>query len=997
MTSSTNPFSGPGPRFFSIPPGRAFLEDLAEGVVDACRKNDFQIPDVTIYLPTRRAMRALGDAFLKASHARAVLPPRIRALGDIDEDELVLFEGAAEDEAALSPAVPPAQRRLMLARLVTERERTYFEGQRRWPGAIAAADELGKLLDSLYTEEIKPTKLHDIVPDGLAHHWKESLEFLSIIVTEWPSILKEQGLMDPAARRIALIGLQAQRWKEHPPRKPVIIAGTTGSTPAVARMMKVVAGLPAGAVVLPGLDLEAPDSVWDAVDEPHPQSGLKALIQSLEIGRRDVRIWPASGTVKHNSRTDLISVALRPAGASDGWRDWAADARAAKTSISEAVEGLSLIEARDEECEASIIALKLRETLEASGRTGMLVTPDRDLSRRVALKMRRWGVTVDDSAGAPFANTLCGGFLRLTAQWLNDASDPVKVMALIDHPIFGGGMAPSVFQKARSFFDRGLRGLRPASTIAGLRRKLENQQVLPEFAAELLESLERAAAMWPGKDSSFSGRVHAHLAVAEQLSSVDDEKGEVRLWRGEDGEAGASALPQLMESLSLIAYDRPEEYADIFTRLIAGVMVRRRSPAHPRITILGPLEARLQTADVVVLGGLNESVWPRDAAIDPFLSRPMRRELGLPSPERRIGLAAHDFMQMTSMGEVMLTRSTRAGGKPTKPSRWIVRLKNILKGADALEKVDDTSRWESLSDLLDQPEKVLQIAAPAPRPPVDARPKRYSVTQIEKLLRDPYAVYARHILRLDPLDPLGEDFSSRYLGNLLHKVLEVYFREAGDNSEVEESVEHLSQIFERHAQDYGLDETHFCFLKRRLEEAFQQIIDWDVKRQRLGCPAVIEGKGVWTFPLNSLEFTLSARADRIDQIRDGGAYIIDYKSGEPPSLDQQKAMFSPQLPLTGLIVEQGGFEEIGAASVSGFEFLRLIGGKKDSEKSSGFTGEDASALIGDTRDGLFSILRHFADPSTSFPSQPRPQYANRFGDFDHLARRRERQAQGGDE
>jgi ATP-dependent helicase/nuclease subunit B len=995
MTASTDIFSASGPRFFSISPGRAFLLDLAVGVKDACGEAGIQLPDVTIYLPTRRAMRALGDAFLEASGARAVLAPRIRALGDIDEDELVMFEGDAEDEASLPPAIPGVQRRLMLARLIAERDRVFFDGQRRWAAAISAADELGKLLDSLYTEEIDSRKLQDIVPEGLAHHWQDSLEFLSIIVSEWPSILNEQGLMDPAARRVALIEMQTQRWKKHPPQKPIIIAGTTGSTPAVARMMEVVAGIPAGAVVLPGLDLSAREDVWSAVDEPHPQSGLKALLGSLKIERDGVRIWPASGAPVVNPRADLITVALRPADASDGWRDWAAEARAAKSSIAEAVDGLSLIEARDEEREATIIALKLREAIEKQERTAMLVTPDRDLSRRVALKMRRWGVAVDDSAGAPFANTLCGGFLRLTAQWLGDVSDPVSLMALIDHPLFGAGMSFSDFQIAKRVFDHALRGLRPAPGMAGLRLKLESVEPAPEAVKVLLEVLERAAAQWPASDAPFTDRFEAHLAAAEMLAGTGKESGDVLLWRGDDGEAGAAALPQLREALSLIAQDLPEEYADIFTRLLAGVMVRRRAPAHPRITILGPLEARLQTADVVILGGLNESVWPRDAAIDPFLSRPMRRDLGLPSPERRIGLAAHDFMQMTSRAEVMLTRSTRAGGKPTKPSRWIVRLKNILKGADALRDIDETYHWEALSELLDKPQRIHTIGAPLPAPPLAARPDRYSVTQIETLLRDPYAIYARRILRLESLDPLGEAFGPRYLGNIFHNVLEDFAKEsAADNDD--EPVTRLRRLFDRHVKDYGVNEAHLRFLGRRAEDAFQHFAAWEEERRRLGSPAVIEGKGAWTFPLDDLEFTLSARADRIDMLNDGGAYIVDYKSGEPPSL-KQLPTFSPQLPLTGLIAEHGGFEEVGSVSVAGFEFLRVVGGKKGGDKSVGLAGGDASALIGETRDGVFSILRHFADPSTSFPSQPRPQYANRFGDFDHLARRRERQAQGGDE
>ncbi len=993
MTAQENIFTHPGPRLYSIPSGRPFLHDLAVGITRSVQDSGFTLPETTIYLPTRRAMRALNNAFLEVSDAHAILTPRIRALGDIDEDEFVLFNGTAEDEASLLPAISSDQRRLSLARIIAEREKAYFDGQRRWAGAIAAADELGKLLDSLYTEEVSLERLAAIVPEGLAQHWRDSLEFLSIITSEWPSILAAQELMDPAARRVALIDLQSARWVQQPPQHPVIIAGTTGSTPAVARMMRVVSNLPAGAVVLPGLDLAAPAEVWDSIDEPHPQSGLKALLASLETSIEHVRCWPGPAETGENSRADLISVALRPADASDGWKDWAAEAKAAKGYIPNAIDGLWLVEASDEEREATIIALKLRETIETSGRTAMLVTPDRDLSRRVALKMQRWNINVDDSAGTPFANTRCGVFLRLVALWLADVSDPVRLMALLDHPLFGGGLSTASLRRARKSMDHALRGLRPAKGIAGLKRKLEKDQPLAGSPADLVAALESAAALWPHDDEGFEARHRAHLRAAEMLCATNELPGDIRLWSGDDGEAGAGLLAQLGDVLSLIVRDAPAEYPDIFTRLIAGGIVRRRVPAHPRISILGPLEARLQCADVVILAGLNESVWPRDAAIDPFLSRPMRRELGLPSPERRIGLAAHDFAQMASAGEVFLTRSTRAVGKPTKPSRWIVRLRNILEGADALRRVDVTTRWDGLASALDEPASAAPIAAPSPKPPVEARPKRLSVTQVETLLRDPYAIYARRILRLEAMDALGEAFGPRDAGNLFHKVLESMAREQIEGTRV--GPQRLMALFDDYAGEYGLDETHMRFRRRQVEDAFARVADWFDARVKLGEPAIIEGKGVWCFDVDGAEFTLSAQADRIDVLGSGGVYIIDYKTGALPSLKQQST-FSPQLPLTGLIAENGGFEDLGEKSVAGFEFFRVFGGSQKETKIVRQDGADAAELIRDAGDGLRAILRHFADPATDYPSQPRAEYANRFGAFDHLARRRERQAQGGD-
>lgn len=992
-------FDCDSPRYFSIASNRYFLKELAATLRAAIAHNPgLGLPDAVIYLPTRRAVRALSAAFVETAHeSGASLLPRIRALGDIDEDELTAFDGAAEDEIAVPPAISSSERRLVLARLVSERDKVFFDGQQRWAGAIAAADALGKLLDSLYTEEIDPARLNKIVPDALAEHWRRSLDFLSIVTNAWPAFLKERGLSDPAQRRIELIDRQTERWRVKPPQTPIIIAGTTGSTPAVARMMKTVATLPMGCVVLPGLDRETTPKVWETVDEPHPQNGLKLLLAQLNAQRKDVHDWPAAHykTQSLIERKRLLNVALTPADASDGWRDWATEIARKDNDLEAALADMELIEARDEESEAAAIAVKMRETLEKNGKTAILATPDRDLARRVAMKMRRWGVTVDDSAGIPLASSPCGTFLRLTAEWLQDISDPVQLMAVFDHPLFGGGVAQAERREAVFAFDAGLRGLRPASGAEGLKRKLLAQKPPPAPAKALLDLIFEIDARWPGDGASFQNRFDAHLAVSEMLAATKEQDGAVRLWGGDDGETAAGLLAQLRDALAHITTDQPLDYADIFSRLISGGVVRRKTPAHPRLSILGPLEARLQTADIVILGGLNEGVWPRDAAIDPFLSRPMRKTLGLPSPEQRIGLAAHDFMQLAAAPEVMLTRSTRAGGKPTKPSRWIVRLKNILKGAKALSSIERTNFYDALTRRLDAPESVKTVKAPQPRPPLDARPKEFFVTHVEKLMRDPYAVYARHILGLKKLDALNEDFDARHMGNLFHNVLQRYAQETPPE-DIEDCFQKLKSIFNAHADEFGLNDVRQTYWAPQIKTALLQFAAWDKERRAKGAPAVLEENGAWAFDLNGEKYALRARADRIDKLNDGGAYIIDYKTGAPPTLAQNKT-FSPQLPLTGLIANYGGFEELGESPVAGFEYHRILNRKENGKDDVGASGEDCATLITEARDGLFELLEHFNNADASYPSQPRAQYVDEYGDYDHLARRRERNAQGGDE
>ena len=976
----------PAPRIFSIAPDQNFLEELARAtVVEAGEGGAAALADMEIYLPTRRAVRALNDVFLAiAGKNGATILPRIRAIGDVDEEEFALVKGDATAELSLPQTVSDVERRITLARLVAAKDNARG-GVARWAGALAAADELAALIDAFHTEEIDPGVLKGIAPDDLADHWARSLEFLDIVTRAWPAYLQEIGRMDAALRRVRLIDGLAERYRSAPPDHPVIVAGTTGSTPAVARLISVVASLPKGAAVLPGVDLSMNETVWRAVDDPHPQSSLKHLLDhGLGVDRAGVRAWPKSGDLEDSARRDVINVALRPAAATDSWRGWAQSFKSRLETSTETLSGLSLVEAEDDEREADAIAIKILEVISAPDQTVFLVTPDRDLSRRVSAKLLRWDIDVDDSAGVPFNATRSGVFLRLIARALSNPADPAAFVAVLRHPLFGGGTSEAKRATAVNAADLALRGLKPDNRQAFEARLSESPaaaEIIP-LAEQLFVAAEKASAL--------DLRLMDHVSLAESFAATDKSGGAERLWRGEDGEAGALRVNDLLGATANIDDWAPSDYHDIFDQLIANIAVRRHSTAHRRVAILGPLEARLQAADVIILGGLNEGVWPRDAAIDGFLSRGMRKAIGLPSPERRIGLSAHDFAQLSAAPEVVLTRSKKSGGKPATPSRWLVRLKNILAGAEALDEIDAAEKYAALSARLDNAE---HSARPAPRPcpPVNARPTTFFVTRVEALLRDPYAVYARDILRLKPLDPFNEPLDQRHIGTLFHKVFEEYALGAPP-SDSDQRVAQLMDLFERHASATSFGAAHLPFWRERAREAFRWFAEWDAARRAEGEPAIVEGRGAWTFDHDGRVYTLSAKADRIDRLLSGAAAIYDYKTGEPPPTDKQQGKFSPQLPLTAAIVRAGGFEELGSMEVDRFAYLRVHNRKGSGRTETGAHGADCVAMIDEAEAGFKTLMTHFNDPNTAYLSQPRPQFVSAYGDYDHLARRRERRA-----
>ena len=365
-------------------------------------------------------------------------------------------------------------------------------------------------------------------------------------------------------------------------------------------MMKIVAALPKGSVILPGLDARSPNDVWRVIDDPHPQSGLKDLLGKFQISRDAVKRLSPESSPEALARQQLISVALRPASASDSWREWTEEIK--KNSDTEnSLERLNMVEASHEEREADIIAIAMRKGLEEKDKTTILVTPDRNLSRRVAAKLRRWNIDVDDSAGIPLGNTPCGNVLRLCARWLCDTSDATALVALMRHTMFGGSLDQNARQKSVNKLDVASRGVRAIDGEA-LLQKLTNASDNDEAALTIIKLFHDAHKQWQATPSSFHEKLTAHIAIAEEFCATGNQSGVEVLWRGDDGEVAATTLEQVAQACAHLGEEVSGDYAILFEQMIAGATVRVRGRGHARLAIYGPLEARLQSADTIILG-----------------------------------------------------------------------------------------------------------------------------------------------------------------------------------------------------------------------------------------------------------------------------------------------------------------------------------------------------------------------------------------------------------
>ena len=1008
----------PAAKVCTVPPHRDFVTALARGLLDRFGSAPEGLAPVLVLLPTRRACRTLREAFLRLSGGAPLLLPRMRPIGDVDEDDLALSAGEdlpPEDDSLFETplAIPELKRQLMLARLILERERDASAEQ-----AVLLAQALARLLDQAQTERLSFDRLAELAPEELSIHWQQSLDFLKIVTDAWPAVLEENAAMDPAARRNLLLERLERRWAQAPPDHPVIAAGSTGSIPATADLLARVAALPGGQVVLPGLDRHLDAESWAAVeaDEGHPQFGLARLLLRLGIGREDVQDWPDPAAAADAARRDataarvrLIAEALRPAATSGAWARRPLDGGTLAAALG---PELRRVVCRDPGEEARVIALAFRQALDTPGKTATLVTPDRDLGRRVAAEMQRWGVILDDSAGMPLAATPPGSFLLLLARAVEDRLAPAGLLALLKHPLCAGGQAVAdARRQARALERAALRGPRPDAGIEGLRRRLAAVrgdrfgpgEAVCDEAAALVERLDDLLApLLADTPRDMPEYLRALCTAAGALAAAacgpDDPDGR-RLWAGDAGEALSGFIVELADAGAVVApnvlHDPLGDRASLLATLMLGRVVRPRYGAHPRLAIQGPLEARLHHADLTILGGLNEGAWPPEAPVDPWMSRPMRLRFGLPSPERRTGLSAHDFAQAFCAPEVLITRSEKVDGSPTVASRWLQRLDTVLEGALDPETLEGLRSRDgalvALARQLDRPARVENCARPQPRPPVAARPRQLSVTQIERWLRDPYTIYARHILRLAPLDGIDADPGALDRGVILHDVFEAFVRDHASGPLPPDALPKLLALGRARFMDLAHAPGVAALWWPRFERAAAAFVAVEAGRRPAIRSSHVEVDGSIEIGAPGGPFTLTGKADRIDLKHDGGAEILDYKTGGLPRVGDVASGFNPQLALEGLMLRRSGFEDLPeTADVAELTYWQVSGGRIPLDVRPA-AGREAPAedLIDAAETGLASLVAAYDDPARAYAARPASAYALAYNDYEHLARIRE--------
>jgi ATP-dependent helicase/nuclease subunit B len=949
---------------WGIDPGADFAANLVAGLTERlANASPEALARVRVIVPTRPLQRRIVEAF-EAGPAR--LLPRVEVLDDLADDPVL----------ALPPAEPPLTRHLTLARLVGALIAS-SPGIAPPSAVFDLAQSLAALMDEMQAEGVPPERLADLDVADMAAHWQASLRFLSII-----SAALDAGMTGPEGRLHTAVSRITAGWAATPAPDPIIVAGSTGSRGPARALMLAVAALPQGALVFPGFDFDLPSPAWasltDALTaEDHPQFRFARVLSDLGADPATVRRW--HGAPLDAARGRLLSLALRPAPVTDQWLSEGPGLG----DPSEATEDLTLIEAPDPRAEAAAIACAMRIALEQS-LSATLVTPDRTLARRVTAVLDGWQLRPDDSAGRPLSQTAPGRFLRHTAALFHERLTAEALAVLLKHPLTHSGADRGPHLLCTRDLELRLRGKGPPYPDAASLAAWAGRDHVPVHATAWAEWLGKALPPAPDStDLPLADHLVRHRAFAEALAAGPSGSPS-ELWATETGQRAAEAMDALATAAPTAAAMSPRDYARLLDQVLSGVNVRDDTPAHPFLRIRGPREARGEVADLMILAGLNEGTWPAPPSPDPWMSRSMRHAAGLLLPERQIGLSAHDFQIAAGAARVILSRARRDDAAETVPARWLNRLTNLMTGLpggwdQALSAMRARGqRWLDLGATLSLPHATVPSEArPAPAPVPAQRPAQLSITQIQTLIRDPYAIYARHILRLRPLEPLTKAPDPRDRGTILHSILEALVTDgAFDEAEFAESL--LSDAAVRLSSEVPWPAARRLWLAR-LAGVARDFASAESLRRDLGTPLKKEGPA--RLQLDEIGFTLTGVVDRVDAGRDGGYLVYDYKSGAPPTPSMQRH-FDRQLALSALCVSLGAVKDVPPAPVIAASFLSLAAGAR--AVSADPDDLDPSA----TRAALIRLLSSWADPDRGYVSRRavRTMMDGSGGDFDHLAR-----------
>ncbi len=993
--------------FYTIPASQAFADTLVTGIIDKFPEPE-QLARIELYLPSRRAISSIKEVFLKHHNQGPILLPKMFAVGEPDEEVAL---NITIERLELDEAINGFERQCLIASQI---QHFPIGGLRMAPApAMKLASSLCVLIDQMQRAGTPLSAIGDVLPDELSTHWQEILKFLTILFDYWPSILAERGQIDPVARQQQLLQAQLDFWTSHPPNAPIILAGSTGTLPMTRAFMKVISHLPMGAVIFPGIELDIEDADWRAIEQDpvHPLHQIARSMVEFELPLSEVRYWHVTEKMQHKSvrpRQIMLREVMRPASRTSRWRRLAVDQSELTPS---SLQGLKVMSVTDSFQEAELIAGLMRQALETPNKTAMLITPDRMLARKVQAALMRWNILVDDSAGSALILSSPARFLALIIRVVQEDASPHALRALFKHPFATAGLPRAEFTHLASLFEEQiLRGPLPRKNWESWTLSVAQKPKLKNFWQTcLLSAFTPLRDAFKAVNPSLDTLAIALMQTAQNLGALPENRVDENRVDENRADSGINdtqsdaplhiysdyAGVRLLELLSdMIRFGgsyplTASEFYNTFRVLCQEEVVRTPYNQHPRLKILGTIEARMQQADTVILGGLNEGVWPPFSQRDMWINNASRTQLGLPDRHWRIALSAHDFMMAAASPEVMITRSVITDGAPTQISRWLARLDAVVAAAGLSSHLDkQIPVWMKAVNARKIPDIVKPIVRPEPKPALAQRPSQISATDFDQLITDPYGFYVKKILKIRQKNPIDEPPSVALRGSLIHDVIAEFSTRYPTGELPEDAEEQLHKIVDAHLSKWS----NIAYIDLFWRQKFSVIINWfleeEGRRRDERFQVVAEKEGRLELLIGQRLIFITARADRIELHQDDHYQIIDYKSGNPPSKLALVSGRAVQLLVEAAILSKGGYS-LSYKTAQDIElfYWQLKGRVTAPAKIDDVTPDDFDVSI--IFDQLLALVQSFENEDQPYLSEPNPAQRPKFSQVRHLARIKE--------
>lgn len=889
--------------YYTAPMHVSLADALAQYIWSICADVPHGVASLRVLLPSARACLFMRECLRRHAPRPHSLYPRLIPLGEAEEglgvDVLSLSMQASAEYVPVRTLSGTEATCLMTQLLAREAKHIFPFTLPALAQLVQLSQALLQLIEECVRDQVPLERLITLDLEAFAEHWQMSAKLLQLVVREWPLLLAAKHAQTHQQHVNKTLADSAAWLAEHRPEYPVILAGSTGSVMATRQLMAVIAQLPQGAVIFPGLDKHMPEAHWRLLEvEPgtHPQRPLMETLRHLRITRSQVH-WlgqeNAAEACMPTMRNQVVRSVHALAECSDEWRHMPP---ALLENAFSAVHAWAL---PDEYMEADIIAMKVREALEQPEASILLVSPDKQMHKRLRMALTRYAVTLNDTMGVYLPDIPDCVFLQLVLDALQQRCSLSSLVNLCKHPLCTGGQKAGELRMHLRQLEKKLRRTTEAALIENWPDYLQQHE--PDFYNAIIVRMQPLYAQESMPAMQF---LRTLLEVAESLAM--DDAGHCVLWREAAGRYALQSMMQITQAMQhLPAMTLPELHASL-RMFMRGYVFRPAYGAHPRVQLVTPIEARLLSADLVIVCGLQRDVWPAAIAPDPWLNRALRSNVGLMDPQFPHAQAMHDISLLLHQPRVLLTFAHKTGGSPAMPSAIWQRMMALAERAPVLRQrwADEAKQWCGWHSILYHPRKTQHITAYAASPPLQMRPTQHSPSSIELLMCAPYIYYAKYVCQLRVLESLTPDVSAMDFGQMLHSILHDYHEQCPkklpDDYTSTMAEQRLYAIAELHLQRYA-SQTISQFWRPRLFVALSQFATYDTQRRMDPHMLGIEAECVYSKPL-PYGHVLSGRMDRLEHYR-GGYAITDYKTGNAPSVKDVNTGLFPQLPLLALALQ----------------------------------------------------------------------------------------------